>query len=97
MYKEIDDLRYKLVHEDRENDDLSIGEVNGVIDALTIIRRAGTVDAVPVKIGHWGKSNLWFDTFICSECEEPIDARETMFRYCPYCGAKMDKERRESE
>lgn len=50
------------------------------------IVNAPTVDAEPVKHGHW--CNTW-DTFIkCSECGRFTGGK---YNYCPFCGAKMDE------
>lgn len=66
---------------------------------------APTVDAEPVRNGHWihckGKSNLWY----CSECGEKIMYNPTRKTYgpnkktvyevnmrCRRCGAKMSEE-----
>lgn len=54
---------------------------------------AQTVDAEPVKHGHWVKhdNSLWS----CSQCDEAISMRRYMeneLRYCSWCGAKMDEE-----
>lgn len=39
---------------------------------------------------------LW-DEYICSNCEElayyDSEYEEQLFKYCPYCGAKMDNPR----
>lgn len=65
-----------------------------------------TIDAVPVKHGHWiGVSQTKFEkllfpsrVFKCSICENYLDfdgvnAGRGSANYCPNCGAKMDKER----
>jgi len=60
-----------------------------------ILKRMPTVDAEPVRRGHWiNKGNY----AICSECGansgtqynglEPVPRCS---RYCPNCGAKMDE------
>ena len=51
--------------------------------------RQPTVDAVPVTYGEWiydgnGKAH-------CSECGEEV-AEQSLSKFCPDCGAKMDKE-----
>lgn len=59
---------------------------------------APTVDAVPVRHGRW-IPEVYDDMFCyCSECgtheyKETIEALR--YDYCPYCGAKMDAERKE--
>lgn len=64
---------------------------NDAIDA--IIDNAPTVDAV--KHGHW--INKGFEPIRCSVCGITVDAINGIpwaiksFKYCPYCGAKMDE------
>lgn len=61
----------------------------GVLDA---IEKQKSVDAEPVRHGHWiPKSLRYRDLFArdyrCSECgADPIGTSN----YCPNCGAKMD-------
>ena len=61
----------------------------------TIVDLQPTVDAEPVRHGHWIKANdpmsSPFDTMkrcLCSECREWA----AVTSYCPNCGAKMDEE-----
>lgn len=50
-----------------------------------------TVDAEPVRHGLWNPkiTELWTMVFKCSECQENSNIR---WAYCPYCGAKMDRD-----
>lgn len=54
-----------------------------------------TVDAAPVRHGKWTRHTLGstgYGTTVmhqCSECESMTISR---FRYCPNCGARMDKD-----
>lgn len=57
-------------------------------DACSAIEDAPTVDAEPVRHGHW-------EEFHCSVCGEMGWDNED--KYCPNCGAKMDGERKEDE
>lgn len=57
------------------------------------IAKMPTVDAVEVVHGHW----CWEGRFrACSECGSYVEFTETLgashWKYCPYCGAKMDQE-----
>lgn len=59
---------------------------------LRDIRRAPTVDAVPVVHGRWV-----FDTVNGRECMKCSECLKTqtptgVFTYCPNCGARMDGE-----
>lgn len=54
---------------------------------------AQTVDAVPVVHGHW----CWQGKFrACSKCGSYVEFTETLgasfWKFCPFCGAKMDLE-----
>ena len=55
------------------------------------IMDAPTVDAVEVVHGHW----CWEGRFkACSKCGSYVEWDETLganfWKFCPYCGAKMD-------
>lgn len=63
-----------------------------------------TVDAVPVVHGLWievdeGDGDYTYDCSVCGgKWWLAADTPEANgMKYCPYCGAKMDGERRESE
>ena len=64
----------------------------GYSDTMQIIDDAPTIDAEPVRRGHW----IWFEPYgallthcrKCSECGE-IKAQEAT-NFCPNCGAEMD-------
>ena len=64
------------------------------------VENAPTVDAEPVRHGHWEYHTRHQRSCVasCSVCRK----RTTFFfkngtKYCPFCGAKMDGERREDE
>ena len=50
------------------------------------------VDVAPVQHGHWVVDGVYV---VCSVCNRftlsPIVKRLPTFKYCPYCGAKMEK------
>lgn len=51
-----------------------------------------TVDAEPVRHGHWGviAVGINFNTDrLCSHCKKEI--KSNYWNYCPNCGAKMDE------
>lgn len=60
------------------------------------INDAPTVDAEPVRHGHWRGVNPMVDTVECSECGYQIVSEELITPYCPNCGAKMDEEREDA-
>lgn len=53
----------------------------------------------PVKHGHWQESKCLNDCFwVCSCCKFPSQAiaAPQLYKYCPNCGAKMDKKEDEN-
>ncbi len=69
------------------------------------INNAPTVDAEPIKHGHWCVTQAYPHTIYCSECFQRFaQAHWAIWEdgslprdYCPNCGAKMDGDRREDE
>ena len=64
---------------------------------LNLIFKAPTVDAVEVVHGHW----CWEGRFkACSNCGSYVEWDEMLganfWKFCPYCGAKMDGERKDN-
>lgn len=66
---------------------------------LEDVKKAPTVDAVPVVHGRWLEcEDGWDDThYQCSECgmEWNLDAgtpEENDMHYCPNCGARMEED-----
>lgn len=58
----------------------------------SIIERASTVEAEPIKHGRWIKHDNR-DCWFCSECgADDYYAFVYQDHYCPNCGALMDKE-----
>ena len=64
----------------------------------TVLLTAPTVDAVEVVHANWelhGDDDDLSGSYYCSNCGFNMDEDEylehfSVFRYCPYCGAKMD-------
>ena len=55
-----------------------------------------SANVAPVRHGIW--EDYEENTWQCSECGEPFyledgTPQENEYNYCPYCGAKMDKEK----
>ena len=54
---------------------------------------APTADVVEVRHGEW-QEKRWCDNFqhICSLCHKTarVHPQSVAYKYCPYCGAKMD-------
>lgn len=66
-----------------------------------IVLKEPAADVAEVRHGRWIPSDMGGgepdEAYICSECGEPwtlIDGNpaENNMRYCPNCGARMDKE-----
>ena len=55
-------------------------------EAVECIESIETVDAEPVRHGRWKGEGM--GDYSCILCGEVVSARD--YRYCPYCGAKMD-------
>ena len=62
---------------------LSCGDV-----IMRFLVTADTVDAEPVRHGHWIYKGTW-ETFECSVCGR--GAIRNDYPYCMWCGAKMDE------
>ena len=56
-------------------------------DAVTIIKRTSTVDAVPVRHGRWIEAK--YPLFTCSECGATYQDNGYGYNFCPNCGADM--------
>lgn len=67
----------------------------GYVDAFQIAI-APTLDVAPVRHGQWETNSDKPDTLICSVCKCGFDMwKHDPHNFCPNCGAKMDKEKRE--
>lgn len=86
-----------------ENDVYALFDKNGTarlhVGDIDVLPR---VDAVEVVHGEWHDVYLmtpWIATGICSHCnlKSYINPDFPFAKYCPYCGAKMDGERRDGE
>lgn len=67
----------------------------GYVDAEQIAD-APTLDVAPVRHGQWETNSDKPDTLICSVCKCGFDMwKHDPHNFCPNCGAKVDKEKRE--
>lgn len=73
----------------------------GLSLAMRLVRKEPTADVVEVKRGYWYEidSDVGWELVGCSVCgkEYSLCDGEDRTDYCPYCGAKMDGERKEAE
>ena len=75
-------------------------EMKKLVDRLyEIVLNQPEIAAVPLRHGKWKiyKNNGIYDTYKCSCCVNgkitiTIDSDLSEYKYCPNCGAKMDKE-----
>lgn len=106
LYKSIvdreEEYRSALLKERNYNTATAL-QLQGLLNATTLIKHLvfdyPTVDAEPVKHGHWiyepkDAIEMMFTLPKCSECEEESPNGGN---YCPYCGAKMDKSKGETK
>ena len=67
----------------------------GIVNSLqSLIVDIPAADVAPVRHGRWENSKASFGE-MCSECKFVVwwdDDGPHKFKYCPNCGAKMDKE-----
>lgn len=60
-----------------------------ILDLYNILEKMPTVDAEPVRHGHWIRDDN--GTYSCSECQSWVPNEQHYYaRYCLFCGAKMD-------
>lgn len=58
----------------------------------SIVRRTPAADVAPVRHGRWLCGDYYDIGDVCSECDWDSQMTHPSYRYCPNCGAKMDKE-----
>lgn len=68
-------------------DKLDFSYCDNEFDCIFVVDKAPTIDAVPVRHGHW-IDGICGAYKICSVCDQISDFD---FDYCPNCGAKMDE------
>lgn len=66
-------------------------------DARDSLEQLPAEDAKPVVHARWQGVSPFVDTEECSNCRYNIQSEELETPYCPWCGAIMDGERRDSE
>ena len=51
------------------------------------------IKAEPIKHAKW-EQDLFGTLWVCSACNMPTDVKSApkYFKYCPYCGAKVESE-----
>lgn len=71
------------------------GGVSGIwINLLNVVGEIERVPAAePVQHGHWIQAGHdgWSSYIRCSKCKRYLrDIHPSDYKFCPYCGAKMD-------
>ena len=99
-----DKLYEELKNHARNAKDMSMASVyNGIAIACGELNQAPTIDAEPVRHGHWEKKRKyvvgravdddgWVELQeLCSACGKWAKTQWRSPLYCPNCGAKMDE------
>lgn len=61
-----------------------------VTDIYKIIKKQPAIDAVPVVHGKWKQANKKEAGYYCPFCLIGNTLSPRLYRYCYYCGVKMD-------
>lgn len=67
------------------------GCFSNMISAYDVIMLPAA-DVAPVRHGQWLCGDYYDIGDVCSECDWDSQMTHPSYRYCPNCGAKMDKE-----
>lgn len=67
------------------------GCFSNMISAYDVIMLPAA-DVAPVVHGRWLCGDYYDIGDVCSECDWDSQMAHPSYRYCPNCGAKMDKE-----
>ena len=73
-------------------DESTDGYNDGINMAVTVVSGLPTVDAAPVRHGHWKEDPSGYGFWICSACGfvSEASAADMLYKFCPVCGAVMD-------
>jgi DNA-directed RNA polymerase subunit RPC12/RpoP len=69
--------------------------INAVLPVLVSLKNSGCSNQ---RYGEWEKASEYMPIYRCSICKERNlfkDGDNVFSNYCPHCGAKMDRERKE--
>ena len=69
----------------------------GVMMAIRKVKDAPTIEAEPVRHGEWVECGFRAKCSVCGGSGSIYDAPINPYKYCPYCGAKMDGGNNEQE
>jgi len=62
-----------------------------VSDALDELNSIPAEDVVPAKHGEWASPEPQCEYYYCTNCQVGRTIFGKLYRYCPYCGAKMEE------
>lgn len=76
--------------------------IEGQKDCVEQLKSLPSADVVEVVHGEWLRDTDWKYDYHCSVCndsaiKDDYGNYDVLTDYCPYCGAKMDAERRSSD
>lgn len=83
-------LRKKFTGKYIDGHEMSFND--GIAESIFAIDKIPAADVAPVVHGKWKENSFVGAT--CSNCKEAFDIYDNeiiRFRYCPNCGAKMDR------
>lgn len=60
-------------------------------DAADCIRYMDAADVAPIVHGRWLYGDYYDIGDVCSECDWDSQMTHPSYRYCPNCGARMDR------
>lgn len=82
IYKDVEPL--EVFAWKSENEDFD----KGVKFALEKLDTLPTADVQEVKHGEWKQVSGKYPRYVCTSCNHLYNNKE--YKYCPFCGAKMD-------
>lgn len=81
----------KYYYKNPPNSSYEEGFDRGLDRAQRAILDAPAADVAPVRHGRWLYGDYYDIGDVCSECDWDSQMTHPSYRYCPDCGAKMDK------
>lgn len=82
----------KYYYKNPPNSSYGEGFDRGLDRTQRAILDAPAADVAPVRHGRWLCGDYYDIGDVCSECDWDSQMTHPSYRYCPNCGAKMDKE-----
>lgn len=101
LEEQLSDLRFIVKYEKRHgsvsDEEKAKAKLEKMNEVICLVKSVPTADVQKVRYGKWmyEDSDLGWADYKCSECGIIIHTDvqdEDLYDFCPYCGAKMDKE-----